>query len=413
VHSDGWVLGHANPPLPGPYAVLSARDQPSWLGTMMFERLLSGRLAVGQYRDSETTRLTGPELGADEPVVRWTTRSDDPGILLAVSAPVMVDGDFVGSVVLARDADELLVKSNRAVMRLFGVSLVTLILVALVLLGFATVLSERIRRLRNSAEHAVGPDGRVRRTLAPARAPDELGDLGRSVSLLLDRLHEHQTYLRTLADKLAHELRTPLALIRSSLDNLEQATDPEDISRYCQRASEGSARLNRIFQAMSQAGRIEESIQREVREPFDLAALLEHYVDGRRQACPQRRFKLRTSARPGALVGGSTDLFAQLLDKLVDNAIDFSPVGGQIDIRLTERNGLLVLDIDNEGPPLPDGASDSLFDSMVSKRKGKSEQVHLGLGLYIARLIAEYHHGTIRASNTGQGVRIRVEVPRR
>ncbi|MFU8833214.1 MAG: ATP-binding protein, partial [Wenzhouxiangella sp.] len=389
VDADGWVLGYGNPRLPDQYPPLSAQDQPSWLGTMMFERLLSGRLPAGQERSSETTRLAGREIGAAEPMVRWTTRSDDPGILLAVSVPVIVDNDLVGSVILGRDADELLVKSNRAVLRLFGVSLTTLILVAVVLLGFATILSERIRRLRNSAEQAVGPDGRVRQTLAPARAPDELGDLGRSVSLLLDRLHEHQTYLRTLADKLAHELRTPLALIRSSLDNLEHARDPDDIARYCQRASEGSARLNRIFQAMSQAGRIEESIQRETRESFDLAALLENYVEARRQACPQRRFNLRTSVRPGALVTGSADLFAQLLDKLLDNAVDFSPERGRIDIRLSESNDRLVVDIDNEGPPLPDGASNSLFDSMVSKRKDKSEQVHLGLGLYIARLIAE------------------------
>jgi two-component system sensor histidine kinase ChvG len=303
------------------------------------------------------------------------------------------------------------VKSNRAVLRLFGVSLATLILVALVLLGFAAVLSERIRRLRNSAEQAVGPDGSVRQTLSPASAPDELGDLGRSVSLLLDRLHEHQTYLRTLADKLAHELRTPLAVIRSSLDNLEHAREPEDIARYCQRANEGSARLNRIFQAMSQAGRIEESIESETRKPFDLAALLQNYVEARRETCPERRITLRVSARPGARISGSADLFAQLLDKLIDNAVDFSPERGRIDLRLTERNGRLVLDIENEGPGLPEGASDSLFDSMVSRRKGKTEHVHLGLGLYIARLITEYHHGTIRAASTSRGVRVQVELP--
>lgn len=411
---DGWIVGASDRRQTATSEVeTSAAEPPSWLDTLMFERLLSGRLDVGQWRHANLARLSGPEVGRDRAATSWTTRSDDPGIVLSVSAPVRVDGRAVASVVLSRDADALLLASNRAVLRLLGVSLATLTLMGLILLGFATLLSERIRRLRDQAEQAVGPDGRVRSDFRAPSAGDELGDLGRSVAGLLGRLHEHQDYLRTLADKLAHELRTPLAMIRSSLDNLEHARDPADIARYCQRANEGSARLNRIFQAMSQAARIEDSIRTETAQPFELDQLLKSYVDACRQTYPARRFALDLPARRPVRIEGSAELFAQLLDKLIDNAVDFSQEGSEIRISLARRRQGLRLEISNSGPGLPQGAAEGLFDSMVSRRQGKSDQVHLGLGLYVARLIAEYHGASIRALDTGSGVCVRLELAAR
>ena len=405
---QGWVLASAD-------RILTEESLPgeedagaSWLTTLAFEALLSGRLATGQTRRPDTARLFGPDIGANQPSVQWHSRPGDPGIFLSVSAPVAVDGLRLGNVVMSRSADDLLEESTRAATRLLLSSLLVMALIAAVLLGFATWLSERIRRLSDSAESAVGPDGRVLGLLTTPRAGDEIGDLGRSVAALLQRLNEHQSYLRTLADKLAHELRTPLAMIRSSLDNLEHSRDPDDIARYCMRANEGSARLNRIFQAMSQAARIEDSIRGEPTRPFDLSALLKSYVAACRNTYPDRRFELDLATDSPLTVNGSADLFAQLLDKLVDNAVDFSPDNGRIKLTLKHRNDNIILQFENQGPPLPDGVDKTLFDSMVSRRQIRSNNVHLGLGLYIARLITDYHGGTIRAFNVKDGVCVKI-----
>ncbi len=408
---SGWVLASSDRRAPPPS---EARDRPapaSWLDTLLFERLLSGRLPTGQPRDASLARLEGAEIGHDHAASQWTSRSGDPGIMLSVSAPVRVQGQTVGAVVLTRDADALLLASNRAVLRLLGTSLGALMLMALVLLGFAALLSERIRRLRNQAEAAVGSDGRVQAMIRPPRASDELGDLGRSMASLLGRLREHQDYLRTLADKLAHELRTPLAMIRSSLDNLEHANDPADIQRYCQRANEGSVRLNRIFQAMSQAARIEDSIRSETVETFDLSKLLTNYLDACRETYPDRTFSLVLPAPQACPVEGSPELLAQLLDKLIDNAVDFSPAGSRIDLELKRQRDALALTVFNPGPPLPEGSTERLFESMVSARQEKSDQVHLGLGLAIARLIADFHGGQLTAANWHNGVRFSLRLP--
>ena len=414
VLDQGWVLSHVDRRRSSATDTEQPGDQASWIATWLFEQLISGRLSEGQSRTAITPRLQGSDINPGQALASWSTRRDDPGIQLTVSAPVSVDGETIGAVIIERSADALLLETNRAVLRLVAISMGTLVLVVLILLGFATLLSERIRRLRNAAEHAVGPDGRVLDTLPTASSGDELADLRHSISLLLGRLREHQTYLRTLADKLAHELRTPLAMIQSSLDNLEHADNPDQISRYCRRANEGSIRLNRILQSMSQAARIEESIKDEQRENFNLSTMLEEYLQACRQTYPQRRFSLELPSDQPIAIDGSADLFAQLLDKLIDNAVDFSPEEGEIALTVRRHDGNVVIDVENDGPPLPKAAAENLFDSMVSRRKRgeqRDDSVHLGLGLYIARLIVEFHQGSIRAENCPRGCRMRIQLP--
>ena len=99
-------------------------------------------------------------------------------------------------------------------------------------------------------------------------------------------------------------------------------------------------------------------------------------------------------------VEGAPDLVAQLLDKLVENALDFAREGTPIDVKLTRGLGIAFLTISNEGSALPEDVADKIFDSMVSSRPSDgSGRVHLGLGLTIVRAIADFHHATVSASN--------------
>ena len=100
-----------------------------------------------------------------------------------------------------------------------------------------------------------------------------------------------------------------------------------------------------------------------------------------------------------------------MLDKLVDNAVDFSQPSDEIRIGLSSRDEELELSVTNPGPPLPDTMRTQLFDSLVSVR-GEQDDHHLGLGLFIARLIAEGHEGRIRADNANGGVCFTVTLPR-
>jgi signal transduction histidine kinase len=295
---------------------------------------------------------------------------------------------------------------------LIAVTLIAFTAAALVLLAFASRLSWRLRRLRDEAENAIDSRGRVRAVLAGGHAREEIGDLSRSFSTALARLADYNAYLEALASRLAHELRTPIAVVRSSLDNLRLAAPDRNAATYIGRADDGLQRLEKILTHMSEASRLEQLVRDSPREPYDVRAVVESCAAGYSGVYAPRRFRLDL---PDAAVplSGSADLFAQMLDKLVANAVEFA-AGGGVEVRLSRTNGHAALSVANEGPPLPPETAGRLFDSMMSVRGGAPEDApHLGLGLYIARLVTEFHRGTIRAENRKDrsGVVVMVSVP--
>jgi signal transduction histidine kinase len=218
--------------------------------------------------------------------------------------------------------------------------------------------------------------------------------------------------LRTLAGKLAHEIRTPLTIVRSSLDNLDSESLAPAARTYVSRAREGSERLNAILMAMGAATRVEEAIQQAERTRFDLAAVTRAAVEAYGQAFPTRRFSLETPDTAIELTG-APELIVQMLDKLIDNAVDFSAPGSTIAIRVRSGEDGAAIEVENPGPALPPGAEGRLFESLWQSRTGGDSRPHFGLGLYVVRLIAEFHRGNAAAANLadGSGVRFTVRMP--
>jgi signal transduction histidine kinase len=311
--------------------------------------------------------------------------------------------------VLQQGTDAILSLTNEGLSRLIYLTLVTTIVVAGVLLGYATWLSRRIRALSVAAEDALERED-LNRALPSALAGDEIGDLSRSFSWVLQQLGEYNEYLRSLASKLSHELRTPLAIVMSSLENLEHEPLDESSRDYTARAREGAERLRGILNAMSEASRVEELMKNADPERFELRAVLESTTSAYADAYPERVFDFSSDVGD-VFVMGSPELLIQMLDKLVDNAVGFSKDSDTISIALAGDAEELRLSITNPGPSLPERMRAQLFDSMVSVRSGKDSK-HLGLGLYVARLIAEGHGGRIEADNVEGGVRFTLRLPR-
>ena len=350
-----------------------------------------------------STALEGGESGA------WFRSSDTGKAVIAVAAPVTVGTETLGAVILQQGTDAILSLTNEGLSRLIYLTLVTTLVVAGTLLGYATWLSRRIRALSIAAEEALeGED--LSTALPSALANDEVGDLSRSFSWVLQQLGEYNAYLRSLASKLSHELRTPLAIVTSSLENLEHEPLNEASLGYTARAREGADRLRQILAAMSEASRVEELMRNAEPERFDLRAVLDSITQAYGDAYAGRVFEFNCDV-DAAAAEGSPELLIQMLDKLVDNAVDFSDDGDTISISLSVTDGNFEITVSNPGPPLPERMRSQMFDSMVSMRGGKDSK-HLGLGLYVARLIAEGHGGRISADNTDGGVCFTVSVPR-
>jgi len=356
---------------------------------------------------------TGREISGalqGRPGLRLRSTSDGKAVVISAAHPIWNGDEVAGAVVAEETTNPILSVRSHALERLLLMTLAAFAVAAAVLLGFATRLSTRIRRLRDEAETAIDARGRLAHLVTAQNAGDEIGDLSRSFSAMLDKLGQYNAYLESMAGRLSHELRTPIAVVRSSLENLKLSPDAEEARIYIGRAEEGLRRLGTILTRMSEATRLEQGLNASERERFDLAAVVAGCVDGYRIAYPQQEFELRLPQEK-AFAHGSADLSAQLLDKLVANAVDFSaessPGGKPIRISLGTAPGSVELSVENEGPPLPEEMRGKLFESLVSVRGERTGgEPHLGLGLYIARLIAEFHGGEIRARNlaSGEGV---------
>jgi two-component system, OmpR family, sensor histidine kinase ChvG len=335
------------------------------------------------------------------------------GIILSVAHPVWVGDTVVGAVIVEENTDAIVSMRNRAFEQLVAVTLIAFAAAAVVLLFFASRLSWRLRRLRNEAENAIDSQGRVRNLASGEHARDEIGDLSRSFSTVLERLAQYNAYLENMAGRLAHELRTPIAVVRSSLDNIRLQRSPGESDVYVTRAEEGVRRLETVLTRMAEATRLEQVVRSGERERFELNAVVAGCVEGYATAYPGRRFKLALTDEPVSL-RGAPDLFAQMLDKLAANAADFSTAEAPVEISLQRTSKEIVLRFSNSGPLLPAEMKNRLFESMVSVRKGRSAgDPHLGLGLYIVRLIAEFHGGHASASNRADrnGVVVELRFP--
>jgi two-component system, OmpR family, sensor histidine kinase ChvG len=364
---------------------------------------------------SSPDRLNGDSVRAalqGHPHAQWMRGRIRGDLLLTAAAPIMIDGQVHGAVILEQAADQLLALRDRALTRLFNLTLIATAAAVIIMFAFATWISLRIGRLRTAADSAVGSDGKIQLHMPESAAADEIGALSRGFERLLARLNEHTQYLRTLGGKLSHELRTPLTIVRSSLDNLESEGLRDDQLRYITRAREGTQRLQSILNALGAAARVEESIKQSERVNFDLRDLLRSALAAYRDGFPAARFSLEAPENP-CFVFGAPDLLVQQLDKLIENAVDFCPPDGTITVRLAHVQGHYALQVANDGPLIPPALMGRLFESLFEQRQGRDEKPHFGLGLYIVRLIAEFHGGTAVAANRedGSGVVFTIALP--
>lgn len=337
-----------------------------------------------------------------KPQTRWRNTSNNDVNILTATAPIEFDDNVIGAVAIEQTSNDILLQQNRALEIMFNLSALAFLIATVVLLSFATRLSLRIRHLRDSAENAITQDGRVVGEISTLHARDEIGDLSRSVADMLQRLAQYNRYLESMASKLSHELRTPITVVRSSLDNLDENELDANTLTYTQRAREGVQRLNNILTRMSEATRLEQTLQSEQQLDFDIEKVINGCVEGYKLAHQHCSFEFNCNklydSQPLA-IHGVPDLIAQMLDKLISNAIDFHTADTAIEVKLSADETYLQLVVQNQGATLPEQMQDNLFDSMVSVREKRGDQPHLGLGLYIVRMIVEFHKGSVKARN--------------
>jgi signal transduction histidine kinase len=333
-----------------------------------------------------------------DPIALRNLLADGQEIILAAH-PIVSADQVIGTVIVEQNIDDILRFQRSALEQVLLLSLLSLFAIFLALIAFAGRLAWRIRNLRQEAASAIDVRGRLRRggLLNEMNAGDEIGDLARSVSNMLEKLKQHNGFLENMPRTLRHEINNPLNTLSTSLQNLAEEHPDIDSSKYLESAKRGVNRIGSIVQNLADAANLEEALEAEELEEIDLNELLASYVANCGSTHSNVTFQYHGSAMPArALV--SDFRIEQMLDKLVDNAVDFHRAETPIRVQLECFGDLVQIVVANRGAALPEAKLQTIFDSMVSHR-GPDNRLHFGLGLHVVRIIAEHHGGTVMAIN--------------
>lgn len=286
------------------------------------------------------------------------------------------------------------------------VLLVAIALSALLSLFLARTIALPLRRLARAATRVrLGRAREVRVPRLPERR-DEIGLLARALSDMSQALRNRIDNTEAFAADVTHELKNPLASLRSAVDSLERVEDPTLRRKLLDVVRHDVARLDRLIVDIAEASRLDAELSRARFEPVDLGQLIESMVERWEKRAGERDVRV-AFARPRmgtAVVLGDEGRIARAIDNIVDNAISFSPEGGLVEIAAARIDSEVFVKVEDEGPGVPEAARAEIFRRFHSLRP-ESEEFgrHSGLGLAIAKATVEGHDGAIAVEDRGDG----------
>jgi len=349
------------------------------------------------YRD-RTDPIRWPEVrvAREKSVIAATVwRAPDRTPVITAAAP-LPDRAVVMTAVNARDITST-VRIER--FRLSVVLLLVTIFSILLSLFLARTIVRPLRRLARAAVRV--RLGRAREVVVP-RLPsrrDELGMLARALSDMSLALRARIDATEAFAADVTHEMKNPLASLRSAVDGLGRVDDPALRVRLLEIVHDDVHRLDRLITDISEASRLDAQLSRAKFEPIDMDALVTGLLAQLQARGVERGVRfLHDRAKPSAVVLGDGARLERVIENVLTNAVSFSPNEGTITVAVGRQGGMAVLRIEDEGPGVPADAREAVFTRFHSLRpEGEAFGRHSGLGLAIARTIVEGHGGSIVA----------------
>ncbi|MDZ7684272.1 MAG: histidine kinase dimerization/phospho-acceptor domain-containing protein [Gammaproteobacteria bacterium] len=202
------------------------------------------------------------------------------GEVIIAAHPIIADNETIGTVVLKQSTNRILELRRDALERIINFSVLSLFIFVGLILAFSVRLARRIRKLGAEATNAIDIYGRLQtnQLKSETSSGDEIGDLARSISNMLARLHQHNQFLENMPRTLRHEINNPLNTLSTSLQNLEVETSAAARTKYLESAKRGVTRIGMIVQNLADAASLEDALEAEEFEVVDLYKLVQNYL---------------------------------------------------------------------------------------------------------------------------------------
>ena len=356
-----------------------------------------------QWRD--VARVLRGEYGAR------STREDpdDPqSSSMYVAAPVLQHGKLIGVLSVSKPVAALMPYADRARDRVMRAGILLLAISAVIGVGFTLWLVWSLNRLRDYALAVA--EGK--RATPPVGGGRQLSVLAKSLALMREKLDGKQ-YVEHYVQSLTHELKSPLTAVRGAAELLQESPSAEDGQRFARNISEQAERMQRIIERLLDLVRVEQLQNPEERRRIVLAELVDAVARSRAERLDSRRLSLRVEGETSATVDGDPFLLQQALGNLLDNAIEFSPEGGEIVVAVTADPSHIAISVRDQGQGTPDYALEHMFERFYSLPRPATGRKSTGLGLAFVREVARLHGGSADFANRPEGGALaRIRLPR-
>jgi two-component system sensor histidine kinase ChvG len=378
--------------------------------------VLVGAETLGDYVEPGLDRRQAwPEAVRARKIGRPVSRiRNAPDLTPVISAAV----PFADNVLLATDNDRSFTRTVRRQRRIILAAMAVILAFSVALSMFlARTIARPLRRLAIAAHRVrLGRSREVNVPRLPNRT-DEVGLLARAVSDMSQSLRQRIDNIEAFAADVTHELKNPLASLRSALEGLDKVKEPELRGRLMGIARDDVRRLDRLINDISEAARTDAELARATFERVDLGPLIEALVSSweTRREKGDARIAFARPRRDTAAVMGRPDRLARAINAILDNAVSFSPPGGLVEIAAARVGDEVRIRIDDEGPGVPREAREAIFNRFHSVRpEGEHFGRHSGLGLAIAQAIVQGHDGEIDVhdrDDAPSGARFTIRLP--
>ncbi|ODT60589.1 MAG: histidine kinase [Phenylobacterium sp. SCN 69-14] len=328
-------------------------------------------------------------------------RTEDGDRVVSVSIPIQHVQAVLGVLTLEASGVDEIIRRERQALAPFILIAIFVSLTSSILLN--NLIAQPVRMLARAADRVRLSRARAISLPQLAHRDDEIGDLTVSLEDMTQSLSERMDAIERFAADVAHEIKNPLTSLRSAVETLELVKDPAARERLMAILKNDIQRLDRLVTDISNASRLDAELSREDLRAVDLGRLMgevvQLYQDTAKPGEAQVTLSAPETLEP-IMVSGREGPLGQLLRNLVDNARSFSPPDGEVRVKLERGRGEAVITVEDDGPGVPPDNLETIFERFYTSRpKGTAFGGNSGLGLSIARQVAEAQGGSIRAEN--------------